>query len=63
MLAGNERQMWGGNGNSGDVEKRRGSSDLIESKLRQGHVCEEELEKARASHLDNGRGLEMISEE
>lgn len=55
--------MWGGNGNSGDVEKRRGSSDLIESKLRQGHVCEEELEKARASHLDNGRGLEMISEE
>lgn len=62
MLARNERQMFGGNGDSDDVEKRRGPSDLIESKLRQGHVCEGELGRAWASPLDNGHGLE-ISEE
>lgn len=55
--------MFDGNGDSGDIEKRRAPSALIESKLRQGHVCEGELEKALASHLDNGHGLEMISEE
>lgn len=62
MLARNERQLFSGNGDSGDVEKRKGPSDLIESKLRQGQVCEGELERACASHLDNGHGLEMISE-
>lgn len=63
MLGKNERQMFDGNGDSGDIEKRRAPSALIESKLRQGHVCEGELEKALSSHLDNGHGLEMISEE
>lgn len=63
MLARNERQLFGGNGDSGDVEKRKVPSDLIESKLRQGPICEGELERAWVRHLDNGCGLEMISEE
>lgn len=62
MLARNEWQMFGGNGDSGNVDsRRRAPSNLIESKLRQGHVCEGELERAWASHLDNDHGLEIIS--
>lgn len=53
--------MFGGNGDSGDVDNRRRTPpDLVEGKQRQGQDWGQQLERAQRSQLCNIHGLEMI---